>query len=258
MKKRIIPSILLDSGTQVCISQKFKPWRTVGALVQNLRLHINRQADELLIINLTQSKLKTFYLSSRLLKLVRQEVDIPISYCGAINSANEAAECINAGFDKVYITTSFLENPDSLIHIAGLLGSQSVGVALPYKRNKNNIFVWNYHTDSQYDLTLSAAINTAIKKGAGELLLMDTEKDGSMKGLDLKIIELIKEIDPSVPILLSGGAGKPEHFAEILKESYLKGVVAGSIFSLSKETPATIRKHCEKEGIKMRRCFETI
>ena len=87
---------------------------------------------------------------------------------------------------------------------------------------------------------------------------MDTEKDGSMKGLDLKIIELIKEIDPSVPILLSGGAGKPEHFAEILKESYLKGVVAGSIFSLSKETPATIRKHCEKEGIKMRRCFETI
>ena len=78
MKKRIIPSILLKGGTNVCLSQNFKPWRTVGTLVQNLRLHINREADELLIINSDQSFSEEFKISQRILSLIRKEVDIPI------------------------------------------------------------------------------------------------------------------------------------------------------------------------------------
>ena len=83
MKKRIIPSILLRGGTQVCLSQGFSPWRTVGALAQNIRLHVQRSADELLITNLDQAGSKNFVLSERVLRLVRQEIDIPVAYAGA-------------------------------------------------------------------------------------------------------------------------------------------------------------------------------
>ena len=259
MKKRIIPSILLNNGTQVSLSQKFKPWRTVGTLVQNLRLHIQRQADELLIINLTQAKLKSYYISERILKLVRQEVDIPISYCGAIKNKTDASECINSGFDKVFITTEFLDNPNSLKEIVSLIGSQSVGVAIPYVRSGNNeVKVWDYHNSSFYSHDFLEIINYSIQNGAGELLLIDVERNGSLEGLDKNLIYLLEKIKPSVPILICGGAGKLEHFAEVLENQYVQGVVASSIFSLSHETPSTIRTFCENSGIKMRRILKSI
>ena len=107
MKKRVIPSILLKGGTNGRLSQSFAPWRSVGALAQQLRLHINRNCDELLIIDLNNAGSKSFTLSNRILSLVRQEVDVPISYAGGISSSLDASVCINAGFDKVYITSAF-------------------------------------------------------------------------------------------------------------------------------------------------------
>ena len=80
MKKRIIPFILLRGGTNVTLSQQFKPWRTVGALIQQLRLHINRNCDELLIVNLDLAGSSIFNCNPRLFSLIRQEVDVPIAY----------------------------------------------------------------------------------------------------------------------------------------------------------------------------------
>ena len=134
MKKRIIPSILLRGGTQVCLSQGFSPWRTVGALAQNIRLHVQRSADELLITNLDQAGSKNFVLSERVLRLVRQEIDIPVAYAGGIKSASDAASCINAGFDKVYVSSVVLDNPEIVRKIADIIGSQSLGIDLPYVR----------------------------------------------------------------------------------------------------------------------------
>ena len=108
MKKRIIPSILLSKGSNVCLSRNFVPWRTIGALTQNLRLHVQRGADELLIINLDCAGMSRKLPSSRIFSIVRNEVDIPIAYAGGIDSIETAIACINGGFDKVYTTSLFL------------------------------------------------------------------------------------------------------------------------------------------------------
>ena len=121
MKKRIIPSILLRGGTNVSLSQQFTPWRTVGALAQQLRLHVRRNCDEILIINTDLAGTSSFVCPQRLLTLVRQEVDIPIAYAGGISSAKDAALCVNAGFDKVYLTSAFIDNPSVVCDIAGLV-----------------------------------------------------------------------------------------------------------------------------------------
>jgi cyclase len=256
MKKRIIPSILLRGGTNVSISQQFSPWRTVGALAQQLRLHVCRQCDELLIINLDLAGSSGYLSPRRLLSLVRQEVDIPIAYAGGISSSDHASSCINAGFDKVYVTAGFLDDPQTVTSVASVIGSQSIGVCLPYKRaDPESIpMTWDYRSSSVWQgLSLFDAIKSAIESGAGEILLYDVDRDGSLQGLDVALAAELNECNISIPVLLAGGAGAPEHFCEALSVPVIQGVVAGTIFSLTQETPSTIRVHCEQSGIRMRR-----
>lgn len=256
MKKRIIPSILLRGGTNVSLSQQFIPWRTVGALAQQLRLHVRRECDELLIINLDLAGSCNYLTPHRLLSLVRQEVDIPIAYAGGILSSDHAAACINAGFDKIYMTAGFLDDHQTVASVVSVVGSQSVGVCLPYRRiHPTSVpMIWDYRLAAMAQgMSLFDAIDSAAKAGAGEILLYDVDRDGSLQGLDVPLVADLHERNISTPVLLAGGAGTPEHFAEALSRPVIQGVVAATIFSLTKETPSTIRAHCEQSGIRMRR-----
>ena len=258
MKKRIIPSVLLSSGTNVSLSQQFSPWRTVGTLAQQLRLHVNRSCDELLIINLPCAG-KKFIQSDRIFSLIRKEVDVPIAYAGGIMSVDDASRCINSGFDKVYLTSTFLDNRECLSRIVDVLGSQSVGVCLPYRyqathQGKLQPYVWDFRCCRFVpDLSLEAAILDALIHKVGEVLLFNVDRDGSMNGLDSDVVQIIDRLSPSLPILLSGGASSCSDFSKVLLNKNIQGVVASSIFSLTQETPATIRDYCEKQGIAMRR-----
>ena len=256
MKKRIIPSILLRGGTNVSLSQQFTPWRTVGALAQQLRLHVRRNCDELLIINTDLAGSSCFSCSHRLLSLVRKEVDIPIAYAGGISSAEDAAYCINAGFDKVYLTSAFIDNASVVSAVASVIGSQSTGVCLPYRRSVGSDvpLFWDFRSDElRQDLPLLEVLRAAVESGAGEVLLYNVDRDGSLQGLDVSLLNLLENTRTSVPVLMAGGAGASEHVSAALVSPAVQGVVAGSIFALTQETPATIRSHCESMGIAMRR-----
>mgnify|MGYP002628340571 CR=1 FL=1 len=256
MKKRIIPSILLRGGTNVTLSQQFTPWRTVGALAQQLRLHVRRNCDELLIINTDLAGSSSFLCPQRLLSLVRQEVDIPVAYAGGIASAKDAALCINAGFDRVYLTSAFIDKASVVSEVAALVGCQSTGVCLPYRRSFNSDvpLLWDFRSDElRQDRPLIEVLQSAVESGAGEVLLYNVDGDGSLKGLDVSLLRILENIRISVPLLIAGGAGVPEHFSAALKSPAVQGVVAASIFALTQETPATIRSHCESMGIAMRR-----
>lgn len=253
MKKRVIPSLLINSGTQLCLSQNFKPWRSVGSLMQNLRMHVNREADELLIINLDHSTCIPFSTPLRLLELVRKECDIPVAYCGGIRSASDAAICINEGVDKVYVTSAFIDNHNSIKSIAVLLGSQSIGVSLPYTRcpSLNSNFVWDYRSKISTGMPLQKAIQKAVSGGAGELLLHNVDLDGSMQGMDLELLDELPS-DISVPILMAGGAGSLDDISVALSNKNLSGVVVGSMFALTENTPTSVRAHCLSIGLPMR------
>jgi cyclase len=256
VKKRIIPSILLREGTNVSLSQQFTPWRTVGTLAQQLRLHVRRNCDELLIINTDLAGSPQFCCPQRLLSLVRQEVDIPIAYAGGISSATDAATCINSGFDKVYLTSVFLDEVSAIPAIASLIGSQSTGVCLPYRRCRNDTvpYVWDYRAAAiRRDLPLLDALHTAAAGGAGEVLLYDVDRDGTLQGLDIHLLPELEASRIPIPVLMAGGPGTATHVSAVLSSPIVQGVVAGSIFALTQETPATIRRHCENAGIAMRR-----
>lgn len=257
MKKRIIPALLLNGGSSnVCLSQSFAPWRTIGTLAQQLRLHVGRHCDELLVINLNEAVSNMFELPPRLIKLVSDNVDIPVAYAGGIIGASDASSCINQCFDKVFITTAFLDDPKSLQAIASVVGQQSVGVCLPYRYDSQsgNRYVWDFRNSTCLrEYSIDHYISLAVDYGAGEILLYSVDRDGQLCGLDVEIVESLSSLRIAKPILLGGGAGSPEHFSEALHHDLIQGVVAGSIFALTKETPQTIRDFCISKGILMRR-----
>lgn len=254
MKKRIIPSIILKNGTNVLLSRKFEPWRTVGTLVQQLRLQVSRESDELLIINLDSAGKSTFSMSKRISALVRREVNIPISYIGGIRNADDASECINAGFDKVFITSTYIDEPKTVEEITSVIGVQSLGVCLPYAWNDKSKLaqLWDYRTRKLLPDLLFDHIDMLDKINVGEIFLYNIEKDGSLKGMDLNIRDQIEKLEIKTPILLGGGAGNSIHVKEILESPFIQGIVAGSIFALTENTPETLRSHCAKSGISMR------
>jgi cyclase len=258
MKKRIIPSLLLSGGsTNVCLSQSFKPWRTIGTLAQQLKLHVSRNCDELLVINLNNMESSGFSLPTRVVNLVASSVDIPIGYAGGINSSLDAAYCINNCFDKVFLTTSFLNDPSILSNIARLLGSQSIGVILPYKYDDvtGHRFLWDFKLKQLlYDKPLEKFILLSSELGVGEIVLFDVTRDGSLSGLDISIIPILRDLHTSIPILLAGGAGTADHIAQALSCEFIQGVVASSIFALTQETPTTLREFCIGLSIPMRIC----
>ncbi len=209
MKKRIIPSILLKSGsTNACLSQVFSPWRTVGTLAQQLKLHVSRGCDELLILNPKPSFNGSLPFSDRLSKLITNNTDIPVAYSGGIRDEETASECINKCFDKVFLTSSFLDSPEVLSEIASVVGMQSVGVCLPYRSigESTKRFVWDYtRRECLTEKPLEFYIEKANECGAGEILLYSVDRDGTLAGFDEEILSLLQVCALSRPVLLGGG-----------------------------------------------------
>lgn len=257
MKKRIIPSILLNAGsTNVCLSQRFSPWRTVGTLTQQLKLHVSRGCDELLVINPQYSFNGLLPFSERLSRLIISNTDIPVGYSGGIADQVIASECINKCFDKVFLSSAFLDHPSILPKIASVVGIQSVGICLPYRydRHSGKYFVWHFSRQELLtDYPLDVYIKRASEGGVGEILLHSVDRDGTLAGLDEQILPLLQACDLSTPVLLAGGAGQPEHFVTVLRSDFVQGVVASSIFSLTQHTPSTLRDFCLDHGIPMRK-----
>ena len=255
MKKRVIPCILLKGGTNVWLSQSFSPWRSVGALVQQLRLHINRSCDELLIIDLNKAGSKSLTLSNRILSLVRQEVDVPISYAGGISSALDASLCINAGFDKVYVTSAFLDKPNILESISDVIGMQSLGLSLPYTYVSSEYLIWDYRSSSAIHTPeyFSSILSNLSSYPVGEVLFHSVDRDGSLSGLDHEFFDFLSTYKLTLPTIVAGGSSCEKDFANALNYSFIQGVSASSIFALTQSTPSTIRSYCESKGISMRR-----
>ena len=254
MKKRIIPSILLNGGTNVFLSRNFEPWRTVGTLAQQLKLHVMRECDELLLINLNPTMPAGFQLSSRILSLVRREVNVPISYVGGISNSLSASECINSGFDKVYLTSSYIDNPSCLFEITNVIGAQSFGVCLPYTREDIGSYpsLWDFRTRCSLKSCLLDHVSYLDSIGVGEILLHNVDKDGTLQGMDECILNELNSLSLSTPVLLAGGAGSSAHVTSVLSSDSIQGIVAGSIFSLTENTPFTLREECIATGIAMR------
>jgi cyclase len=172
---------------------------------------------------------------------LRKNIFIPIILGGGINNLDIARKFFEKGADKILINTACYAKKDIINQIADLYGSQSISIMLDYKKKDNEINLYSDCGTKFQDINFIKHLNDMENLSCGEIILNSIDNDGNGAGLDFEILKYIKD-NFSKPILLMGGAGKPEHFTDALKMSKISGAITANLFNFLGTGLNTTRK----------------
>jgi len=226
--KRIIPCLLLRN-TGFVKSRGFKDPVYLGDCFNIVRLFNEKEADELLILDITATptgRPPNF----NLLQDLAGECFMPLAYGGGIRSVDDMRRLFKAGIEKVGINTEAIRNPQLIEDAAQEFGSQSVIVSIDVRRKmfgRYEVFINGGREGTGLDPVAFA--KPAIDMGAGEILLTSIDRDGTMEGYDLDLIRKVADAIP-VPLVACGGAGSLRDFHDAIHQGGASAVAAGSFF----------------------------
>lgn len=249
--KRIIPCLDVNNG-RVVKGTNFVNLRDAGDPVDVAGLYDKAGADELVFLDITASSDRR-ETTVDLVRKVAEKVFIPFTVGGGIRTVEDFKLLLREGADKISINSSAIDNPRLISDAADKFGSQCVVVAIDAKRRADgsgwNIYKMGGRVDTGID-ALEWAVN-ANKLGAGEILLTSMDCDGVKQGYDIELTRTIAE-NVSIPVIASGGAGKPEHFYDALTQGKADAALAASLFHYKELEIADLKKYLAQRGVSVR------
>ena len=247
--KRIIPCLDVRNG-RVVKGTNFEGLKDVDDPVDLAKYYNNSLADELVFYDITASY-EGRKLFVNVLEKVANEIFIPLTVGGGINTIKDFDMVLKSGADKVSINSGAIKNPDLIREAAEKYGNQCVVLSIDIKRvnGRYSVFSKGGREDTGID-----AIEWAVKgekNGAGELVINSIDTDGVKNGFD---IELLKEIadNVSIPLIASGGAGNMEHFKDVFQVKGVDAGLAASIFHFKEIDIKELKEYLHKNNIKVR------
>ncbi len=227
LKHRIIPSLLLKNGLLVK-TLKFANPKYVGDPINAIRVFNTKEVDELMVIDIDASKYKKEPNYS-LIEQIAGECFMPLCYGGGIRTVDQASKIFKLGVEKISIQTAAIEDLDLVTRLADKFGSQSVIVSVDIKKDwlqRPRLYLSS--EGKPIDLYWLDFIKNAVDRGAGEILLNAVDKDGTLKGPDLKLIELASE-NINTPLIAIGGISSLDDIRSVVKAG-ASAVAAGAFF----------------------------
>jgi cyclase len=250
LTKRIIPCFDVENG-RVVKGISFVELRDAGDPVELASVYEQQGADELVFLDITASsdERQTVY---DMVARVADEVFIPFTVGGGVRSADDVRVMLELGADKVSLNSAAVSEPEVIARCADRFGSQNIVVAIDAKgvaEGKWEVFTHGGRKSTGLDAIEWA--QRAVELGAGELLLTSMDTDGHRTGFDIPLTRAISEAVP-VPVIASGGAGEPEHFADAIIEGKADAVLAASVFHFGTYTVRQVKDDLAARGIPMR------
>ncbi len=242
LTKRIIPCLDVKNG-RVVKGLHFESIKDAGDPVELAEKYSNEGADELVFLDITASDEQRKTIKD-LVRKVAKVIDIPFTVGGGVKSLEDARNILLNGADKVGINTGAIKNPQVITELMELFGRQCIVVAIDAKRNfdiqkDKNIFsengkqfwfeVFIYGGKEATRIDVIEWAKKAEKLGAGEILLTSIDKDGTKNGYDILLNREIAN-SVSIPVIASGGCGKPDDMVEVFTKSNVDAALAASIF----------------------------
>ena len=252
LKVRIIPTLLWkDFGLVKGIG--FDSWRRVGTVLPAIKVYNTREVDELILVDITATgeAREPDYES---VAEFSAECFVPLTVGGGIRNLDHITRLLHAGADKVSINSAAHENPTLITEAANRFGAQCIVVSMDARRLPDGRHECFSHSGTKPTGKAPAAWAREVEAlGAGEILLTSIERDGTMQGYDL---ELIQQVTAAVriPVIASGGAGNYEHMAAAIQAGRASAVAAASLFHFTQQTPLEAKHYLAKLGIPVRRC----
>ena len=253
LAKRVIPCLDVDRG-RVVKGTKFVDLVDAGDPVEVARRYQNEGADELVFLDINASH-ENRDLMVDVLRRTAEQVFMPLTVGGGIRSLEDIRRLLNAGCDKVSINSAACRNPELIRQAANRFGSQCITVNIDPKRiQRDEQEFWEVHINGgrvPTGLEAVAWAQTVERQGAGEIVLTCMDRDGTKNGYDLEMTLAVAQA-VTIPVVASGGAGKPEHLAQVVTEGGASAALAASIFHFGQYTIEETKRLMAKQGIPVR------
>lgn len=247
LKVRIIP-ILTFNGFALVKTKQFQNPRMVGNPVQTARVYNSRGVDELVFLDIFATK-QNRKINLKVVSDVINECFMPVGIGGGIKSLDDINDLLKIGADKVIIKTAAIENKTFIKKAVDFFGSQCISIAIDaYKKKENQYFILN---EQNKELTLNTFLDEMESCDVGEYILTNTDLDGTMRGFDLELVNMVKA-NTNKPIIAVGGAGEPRHFSDLFQELDVSGAGAASIYHFTQYTPQDVKKSLYQHQIPVR------
>ena len=250
LAKRIIPCLDIAEG-RVVKGVNFVNLRDAGDPVEVARRYDEQGADELAFLDIRAS-VETRGLLYDMIGKVADQVFIPLTVGGGVNSVDDIRALLNAGADKVSINTAGVGNPDLFDQAAARFGSQCIVAAIDAKQcavDAWQVYIHGGRTPTGIDAVAWAA--DVVERGAGEILLTSMDRDGARSGFDLKLTRAVVEA-VDVPVIASGGVGRLADLVDGIAVGGADAVLAASIFHYGEYTIGQAKAAMKAAGIEVR------
>jgi cyclase len=190
-----------------------------------------------------------------MVRSIADHIFIPFTVGGGVRGADDVRKMLESGADKVAINTAAVEDPEIVEESAHRFGSQCIVIAIDAKRATDGR--WVVHTyggtggGKAVELDAVEWAVTCVERGAGEVLITGMDADGTKNGYDIALTRAVSEA-VSVPVIASGGAGKPEHLLEAITEGKADAVLAASIFHFGTHRIGEVKAYLAANGVPVR------
>lgn len=253
LAKRVIPCLDVKEG-RVVKGTNFVNLRDAGDPVLVAARYERENADELVFLDITASHEKRDIMLD-VVRRTAETVFMPLTVGGGIRTLDDIRALLQAGCDKVSINTSAVTNPDLVSQAADRFGSQCIVVNIDPKRvYRDGKEVWEVHTHGGRTPTGLEAVAWARRVqelGAGEIVLTSMDCDGTRNGYDIEITCAVSQA-VNIPVVASGGAGRPEHLADAIQFGKADAALAASIFHFGQYTIEQTKRIMADRGIPVR------
>ncbi|MFH1339385.1 MAG: imidazole glycerol phosphate synthase subunit HisF [Candidatus Omnitrophota bacterium] len=255
LTKRIIPCLDIKDA-RVVKGIRFLGLRDAGDPVEVAEIYNQQGADELVFLDITASFEKRKILIN-LVEKIAQKIFMPFTVGGGIRDLSDIRDLLNAGADKVSLNTAAVKCPDLIQYASRRFGCQCIVAAIDAKlaggegpqAKSWQVFINGGRTPTELNAVEWA--RQAAELGAGEILLTSMDFDGTKDGYDLDLTGSVVDA-VGVPVIASGGAGKPEHFLDVFSKAGADAALAASIFHYQELSISQVKQYLANNGIPVR------
>ena len=255
LSKRVIACLDVRDGN-LAKSVQFVDTKDIGDPVEKAAQYYAEGLDELVFYDITASSDKRNIMLD-VVERVAEQVFIPFSVGGGVRTIEDATNLRFAGAEKINVNSAAVQRPELLSDCARAIGTQSTVLSMDINRTEPC-----RDLPSGYEIVINGgrtavgrdALTWALRGeelGAGELVVNSIEADGTKEGYEIELTRMIAEA-VSIPVIASGGAGKPEHLAEVLTEGGADAALVASMVHYGEYSVGELKQYLHDQGIKVR------
>jgi imidazole glycerol-phosphate synthase subunit HisF len=257
LARRVIACLDVADGV-VVKGVRFRDHRIVGDIVELARRYAEEGADELVFYDITASPERR-RVEVPWIERVAAELDIPFCVAGGIRSIGDAEAVLAAGADKISVNSPALERAALIDELAARFGSQCVVIGIDVDGDDPDRHDWTVvansgKADASRDSrrTLIAWVREVAERGAGEIVLNSIRADGVRAGYAHAQLAAVRAAT-TLPLVASGGAGTPQHFADVFERDQVDAALAASVFHSGEIRIGALKEFLAARGIVVRR-----